>query len=55
MKTIKYLIIFIAAVICACDEHRQEFPASDNPEIILSKKELYSVPGRKFVIEATLT
>lgn len=54
MKTVKYLIIFIAMLMSSCDEYRQEIPASGNPEIILNKRELYSEPGRKFVIAATL-
>ncbi|MCV9930278.1 hypothetical protein OIU83_21650 [Flavobacterium sp. LS1R49] len=49
-----FFLALFAVLITGCQNDESDFPASDNPTILLSTKEIYGAPNRKFEIKAAL-
>ncbi|MDA6070108.1 hypothetical protein NJT12_10820 [Flavobacterium sp. AC] len=53
-KNVFLFFLAVFAVLTGCQNNESGFPSSDNPTVVVSTKEIYGAPSRKFEIKAAL-
>lgn len=49
-----YFLTLFAIILTGCQNNETGYPSSDNPTVVVSTKEIYGAPSRKFEIKAAL-
>jgi hypothetical protein len=49
-----FFLALFAVLFSGCQNNESDFPSSDNPTVVVSTKEIYGAPSRKFEIKAAL-
>ncbi|OXG03933.1 hypothetical protein BC749_105278 [Flavobacterium araucananum] len=49
-----FFLTLFAALFSGCQNNESGFPSSDNPTVVVSTKEIYGAPSRKFEIKAAV-
>lgn len=50
-----FFLTLFAALFSGCQNNESGFPSSDNPTVVVSTKEIYGAPSRKFEIKAAVS
>jgi hypothetical protein len=49
-----FFLALFAILVTGCQNNESGFPSSDDPTVVVSTKEIYGAPSRKFEIKAAL-
>ncbi|RKR04729.1 hypothetical protein C8C83_4062 [Flavobacterium sp. 90] len=49
-----FFLTLFGLLLTGCQNNESDFPSSDNPTVVVSTKEIYGAPSRKFEIKAAL-